>query len=718
MSGVICLNEKINKMNAHFILDNYKFEEYFIGFDGSKKDAQKQYKIIMNYLNKKVSIDNDWVKYDFVKGRKDGRLYGIETCQNTNRDIRSFICEGITTDIDVKNAHPTILLKLCDKYEIIAPNLALYINDRKKCLDEIIQYDSCNADQAKKKVLTSTNMDKAIKTKSEFLKSYDKEMKIIQKKFQEIDDFNYIKNYAKRDNFDGSFINHILCINENIILMSMKSYCEISEIKVHSLIFDGLQVYGDVNENFIKKMEQHIHNTTEFNNIFLAIKPHEHDFIIPDGYKPTNRITYEDVKKEFELINCKVRHQFVSSMDESAWIYNIGDFKTLHMEMKYTTEDGIIVDFIDTWLKDENKIKYNRFDCIPKDSLCPKDTFNLWVKFPVEKMPTVKPNGKVILGLQWFLNHIRLMVNFNEEHYQFVMKWLAQMFQYPEHKSTHLIFIGEEGCGKGTFVKFLYTMMGGGHRCWSCADPQEDIFGKFNDMMKDAFLVIMNEADKSGTFNSNNKLKDLITEPDINIRPKGKTAFRMKSCHRFMTFSNNPDPSIKNKRRDFTMLMSSNRVGDENYFTDGNKYANDIEVCKVIYDYLMNWECNPVITIRDIPEGEYDKLLIEEQKDPIVLFIEELVYINIRLEEPIAFTSINLYEIFIDFCNRNHIPYVKNKVAFGMAISFKNYNGIRKLVKKIDKKAQNVWEFDFQVLKNEPRLKILEFSDDDDDDGE
>jgi len=703
----VVLLENINKLNAHFILDNYKFEDYYVGFDGSKKDALIQYNNVISYLNKKVSTDNNYVKYDYVKGRKDGRLYGSDTCQSLKKEIRAFICEGITTDIDIKSCHPTILLKLCDKHEIIAPNLALYINDKKKCIDEIIQYDECNSEQAKKKILTSTNMDKPIKTKSEFLKSYDKEMKIIQRKFQEFQEYDHIKKFAKRDNFEGSFINHILCINENIILSSMRTYCEICEIKIHSLIFDGLQVYGEVNDNFVKKMENYIQKNTPFNNIYLAIKPHHHSFEIPKDYKPKQRITYQDVKNEFELINCQVKHQFVSSMDDSAWIYNITDFKTLYMAKKFTKDDGKQVKFIDVWFEDEDKRMYNRFDCIPKDSLCPKDTFNLWIKFPVEKIPTILPNGKVILGLQWFLNHIRLMVNFNEEHFQFIMKWLAQMFQYPENKSIHTIFVGEEGCGKGTFVKFMQTMMGNRSRCWECTDPQEDIFGKFNDMMKDAFLVIMNEADKSGTFNSNNKFKSLITDATITIRPKGKTSFEMKSCHRFMSFSNNPDPSIKNKRRDFTILMGNNRVGDIDYFTDGNKYANDIEVCKVIYDYLMKWDCNPVITINDIPEGEYDKLLISEQKDPVIDFIEEFIYININIEEPLIFTTNNLYEIFIDFCKRNHHTYAKSKIALGMTISMKKYNGIRKLVKWVDNKKQNVWEFDFQVLKNEPRLNIM-----------
>jgi len=332
----------------------------------------------------------------------------------------------------------------------------------------------------------------------------------------------------------------------------------------------------------------------------------------------------------------------------------------------------------------------------------------MWEKLPVELMPSIEPNDKVKKALNWFNNHIEVLTDYNKTHYDFVVMWLAQMFQYPENKSIQLVFIGEEGTGKGTFVKFLTTMMGGSHRCFNTADPQNDIFGQFNDCMKKAFLVIMNEADKSGNYNNNSKFKDLITEPYINIHPKGEKKFSMRSVHRFMAFSNSPDPSVKNKRRDFTIRTSSDKVNNIDYFTEGNLYANDLECCKFIYDWLMSQKTNPVITEKDIPFGIYDEMLKEAQKDTTIEFFEELTYLYQDRIEPKKFSTNELYEQFIDYCKRNYITYITSKISFTTKLAFKNFNGIEKSVKKKDGITTRGYIIDFGLLKKSLNLKDME----------
>ena len=239
MSASIILEEKVNKLRVSYLLETYTFDVFYANWNGKKGDGKKEYNKIIKYLNDKLNAKHDYVKYNYVKGRTSGRLIGDNTIQSCNKNIRGFICDGLTTDIDMDNAHPTILLSLCDKYDIQAPNLKLYVNERKKCLLDIQEKDNVNYKTAKQKVLVSTNLDLKIKTKSEFLKNYDKEMKYLHKKFLEIDDFNYVKEYAKKDtNFEGSFINHVLCINENEILTAMRIFCDINEIKIHSLMFE------------------------------------------------------------------------------------------------------------------------------------------------------------------------------------------------------------------------------------------------------------------------------------------------------------------------------------------------------------------------------------------------------------------------------------------------------------------------------------------------
>ncbi len=707
MASVV-LEENVDILRASYLLDTHTFEEFYSAWSGNKTDAKKEYEKTMRYLNKKVSSSNNYVKYNYCKNRTSGRLIGDFTIQSVKRKFRGFICDGVTTDIDMENAHPSILLTLCEKYDIQAPNLCLYINNRKKCLNDIQDKDCIAYNKAKEKVLISTNLDKKISTKSEFLKNYDREMKMIHRKFLDIEDFAYVKEFAKKDNFEGSFINHILCINENEILSYMRTFCDINDIKVHSLMFDGLMVYGDINDFTLKQMEKYIQENTIFETMKLAVKPHEYDFELPDGYVPKERVTYEDVKKEFEKFNCKVGAEFINEKHNEFNVFNRATFNVLHEEMTFTNNDGEHKPFMDKWFLDKEKRKYDKYDTIPKDSACPKHVYNMWEKLPVELMPSLEKTEYYDTALEWFKNHIRVLVDFNETHYEFVVMWLAQMFQYPENKSIQLVFIGEEGTGKGTFVKFLTTIMGGSHRCFNTEDPQNDIFGQFNDSMKKAFLVVMNEADKSNTFNNNNKFKGLITEPFINIRPKGKTAFTMRSVHRFMGFSNNPDPTTKNKRRDFTMKTSNCKVNNTEYFIDGNKYANSIECCKYIYDWLMIQPTKPTINEKDIPKGIYDEMLKEAQKDPFVEFMEDLVYIYSDRTEPKTIIANDLYEKYIDFCKRNYITYIQSKISFTTKLSYKKFDGMTKKVKKIEGKAFNCYVFDFQQLKKSLNITDVE----------
>jgi hypothetical protein len=484
----------------------------------------------------------------------------------------------------------------------------------------------------------------------------------------------------------------------------MRDYCYKNDIKMHSLFFDGLMVYGDINKSTLESMEKYIKENTEFSMIKLSIKEPSHSFEMPDDFTPKKRDFYNEVKKEFELVNCKVGAEFICDKHNDFFVYNKHKFETLHEEMTYINEEGKVTSFISTWFKDAYKRKYDKYDSFPKDELCPSYVYNMWEKFPVQNMPAVS-NAKTKAGLEWFLNHINVMVDYNEIHANFVKTWIAQMFQYPENKSIHLIFIGLEGAGKGTFIKFFETLMGGGHRCWECTDPQEDIFGKFNDLMKKAFLVILNEADKSGTHHANNKMKALITDPTINIRPKGEKSFTMRSCHRWMSFSNNPDPNTKLKRRDLTFRMSDSKIDNVEYFNEGNSYAKCLEVAKAIYDYFMTYETKPTIVNSDIPKGEYDEMLKQAQKDPIMEFIEEVVYTGTGV---VDYHSNTLYENYLEYCKRNHITFTKDKLSFTTRLGMRKYNGLTKKSKKISGKTVNVWTFDFKLLKPQFNTELID----------
>ena len=121
----------------------------------------------------------------------------------------------------------------------------------------------------------------------------------------------------------------------------------------------------------------------------------------------------------------------------------------------------------------------------------------------------------------------------------------------------------------------------------------------------------------------------------------------------------------------------------------------------------MNYSTKPNIMEKDIPVGEYDTMLKQEQKEPLVSMLEDLTYENDCKGEK-DYTPDTLYNIYSEFCSRTNVNNKLNKLAFCTRLGFKAYDGIRKTVKKINKKASNVYMIDFEKLKISLKLIDLD----------
>ena len=85
MSAAIILEEKVNKLRVSILLETYTFDVFYANWTGKKGDGKKEYDKIIKYLNDKLNAKHDYVKYNYVKGRKSGRLIGGNTIQSCNR---------------------------------------------------------------------------------------------------------------------------------------------------------------------------------------------------------------------------------------------------------------------------------------------------------------------------------------------------------------------------------------------------------------------------------------------------------------------------------------------------------------------------------------------------------------------------------------------------------------------------------------------------------
>mgnify|MGYP003386560757 FL=1 len=705
----------------------------------TKKEQKEQYDRIQGYLSRMQKCRGEMkhiYKHTLTSNMTlGGRLFSGTSIQGITYMVRGMLFGKQTTDFDCQNCHPKILRWLCKRHEIPCPNLDYYCNNR----DEVLGQG--DRDTNKIAILKMVNDDKPNRGLRGFLKELDKECKKIQQTITKIDDYKDLLNTIPAHrvyNWYGSAINRILCKYENEIIQEVLHIVNTKNIEVCSLMFDGLMIYGDYYEDreLINDVENRLAEKFKGLDMKMTYKGHDFSLAVPDDWKePEDFLTeeqfikknklsegeynYDDLKNHFEneMGACKILKKsmflltidaiFETKDDLEGDVAIQGDYiltmtepqlKTSFKHFSYKESENIgskdephyiWVDkpFLNRWLFD-NKIKtYVDIGVYPPPLKCPKHIYNLWEDWQITRYSEYEERPEELGEL---LNHIKILCGNHEETYEYMLKWIAQMLQFPATKTICPTIISQQGGGKGTLMKLLRLIMGV-RKVIETTNPSRDCWGDFNSMMQSSFLVNLNELSMKDTLSAEGKIKGYITDDTMFINKKNTPQHIIRSFHRFIITTNNEEPikTSKDDRRNLIIRASDEKCGDKSYFNKLYGHMKDRNVLMHAYMHFMNEEKYDVKNFNNLPlpKTPYQKELEKINISPIEAFIKRKAEKNMgkkwENDEGVStytekISMKELYKKFICWKTSNNFEYSCNDAKFAVRLWRLNIDGLFK----------------------------------------
>ena len=172
------------------------------------------------------------------------------------------------------------------------------------------------------------------------------------------------------------------------------------------------------------------------------------------------------------------------------------------------------------------------------------------------------------------------------EAYDYVIKWLARMFQKPNERGhTVIVLRSGEGTGKNIIIDILVNALG---EHVAVAVKPDDLTGRFNDHLGTSVLVFANEAVWGGAKDQEGILKSLITDEELPVERKYLPKYRVRNCCHLIMASNNDwvAPVGMDDRRFVILDVNEARKGDIAYFEE--LVAQSTAAGEAFLDYLLN----------------------------------------------------------------------------------------------------------------------------------
>tara|TARA_R110000868_G_scaffold24082_1_gene95644 strand:+ start:264 stop:2777 length:2514 start_codon:yes stop_codon:yes gene_type:complete len=443
--------------------------------------------------------------------------------------------------------------------------------------------------------------------------------------------------------------------------------------------------------------------------------------------KKVVRCAYLKMKEDFELTHCKIinKASFMQKDDKKFFMRTKKQMIEAYEHLVYysfTDEEGDLVNihFINEWIKDPKIKQYIDVGVYPDNKKCPEGFLNMWIPFEMEKNRFEGPVEEN--ALDFILNHLKILCDRSELIYIYFILWIAQMIQHPEFKSTCPILIGKQGGGKGTFMELMKKLLGN-EKVLITAHPDKHVWGNFNTLMANAFLVGLDEMTKSMTTTAVEFIKNLITDPQIYINDKGHSAYPLESYHHFMMMTNKGDGGItteEDDRRKLMIRISDELVGNLAYFDKFYAYLDDPVTMRVVFDYFK--------TMADVPKklppppgSEYQDNLKELSESPYTRWLKEFVmhsfaekdilcvegssyYMNADNEYCCELIGIDFYNKFCKWRDLNGEKFETTPLKMGVNLTNMRIPG---LVKGKHTKKGDFKLFNFTILKKHFKLGCL-----------
>ena len=611
----LVFNEYINLENAHKIVKNWdniikELPEHRKSLIEEKRREFDPLISIKKICKNKNTINN--VNYLPSKNLKTmGRLFAQSaSLQNLPREFRGAIgCNY--HDLDMENAHPTILYQYCKKNDIKCDTLEYYVNNRNEVIAKIMDTFKLSRGDVKQLFLSVMNGGKREGITDEFFMKFNSECQRIHTFIASLNP-KLLKDVCKRKdyNVNGSLTNIVLCTLENEILMYSVQYLINEGFNVDVLVFDGCMIRKregySITEELLSGLSGYVFEKTGYN---IKFTEKELDKSIDlSKYENTENdleasITYFKDKEEFEKTHLKIIHPpiYISIIKGKFELQSRDGLLQSYQEKKTVNKTFIAgkeviekASFISTWINDENIRKYDSLVFTPPPIRHDLRDYNTWQGFDNDKksLPsTFDINDNEYINR--FIEYISNLFNGRENYIYYLISWIANIIQYPAYRSQVCIILYSlvEGVGKTKLIELIEKIIGDKYS-YCITDVSNQLFGKHSMAEFERLFISLSEIKGKDTYSNSETFKARITDPKRDFEPKGLKSFNAINYVNYMCSTNNINSvnAGENDRRFCVITCNNKKTSDKSYFLKfDTEIVNNEEAVRCIFEYLKTF---------------------------------------------------------------------------------------------------------------------------------